>query len=405
MSGYVTSVDRTAPSSTARRSVAAHPVTAAGHRWPVPAAASGITANAPPPAPAHCAHCGGRLPVALGGRDGDTVCAGCRAQPLPLVHGLLSRAADEDGLAELRGYEVVRELHRGSPGSGVVYLARHRGTGAPAALRMLLAEVAVGRRARADFLREAGYVRGLRHKNILSRHGSGAHGAAFCLICEYCPGGTLRQLLDARGGTLPPDEAVAIAVQVLDALAHAHGSGRPASLNAPHQAALLPPEGLVHGAVRPSNILLTGAGTGDGSAKAARPGGIPPTVKITGFGLAKAFDRAGLSGLTRSGSLASTVAYLPRTQLTGPAHAGPEDDVWATAATLYRMLTGTTPRDFPPTVDPLAVLLKEPAVPVRRRGPVPRRLAQVLDAALIDSPRIVTTRADELRTALLEAVR
>jgi hypothetical protein len=35
---------------------------------------------------------------------------------------------------------------------------------------------------------------------------------------------------------------------------------------------------------------------------------------------------------------------------------------------------------------------------------VPRRLAQVIDAALIDSPRIVTRQADEFRKALLDAL-
>ncbi len=348
----------------------------------------------------YCAHCDRQLSATAPGRAGDMICSACRAQPLLLLQGLLARAERDEGLAGLRGYEVVRELSRGRP--AMVYLARHRGTGEPAALQVLLAEVAVGTGARADFLRATERVRGLRHGNIAGCRAAGADGAAFWLICEYCPGGTLRELLAQRGGTLPPDEAVGLAVQILDGLAHAHRLRQPPSGATPvHPSARHPPHPLVHGAIRPSNILLTDAAAGrrQGTAGAA-----PGTVKIAGFGLAQAFDRTGLSGLTRTGPLAGTVAYQPRTQVTG--HTCPEDDVWATAATLYRMLTGATPRDFPPAADPLAVLLKEPAVPVRKRhAVVPRRLAQVIDAALIDSPRIVTTRADEFKTALLEAVR
>ncbi|MFJ5114524.1 protein kinase [Streptomyces sp. NPDC088551] len=347
---------------------------------------------------AYCAHCGRDVERADGGqadrgREGDIVCDPCRNSPQGIVRGLLSRAAGDDGLAGLRHYELVRELGRG--GQGVVHLARHLGTGELVALKVLLAEVAVGHRARANFLREIEGIRGLRHHNIVRFHDSGSHGASFYLACEYCGGGDLRQWLAARGGTLPPDEAVAIASQVLDGLAHAHtaplarprppgsaaGGGGSGSVR-----------GLVHRDIKPANILLTADGG-------------PPTVKISDFGLAKAFDRAGLSGLTRTGTVAGTVAYMPRTQVVDYKYAKPEVDVWATAATLYRMLTGATPRDFPPAVDPLAVLLREPAVPIRDRSPsVPRRLARVIDEALIDSPRIVTTTADAFREALEEAV-
>lgn len=96
---------------------------------------------------------------------------------------------------------------------------------------------------------------------------------------------------------------------------------------------------------------------------------------------------------------------MPRSQLVNYKYAKPEVDVWATAATLYRMLTGSTPRDFPPSIDPVVVLLQQSAVPVRQRNPsVPRRLAQVVDEALIDHPRIVTTTADACRQALRKAI-
>jgi len=326
----------------------------------------------------YCAHCGRDAERADRGREGDILCDACRTDPAALVRGLLSRAAEDDGLSGLRGYEVVRELGRG--GQGAVYLARHLDTGNPVALKVLIAEIAVDGHARAGFLREIEITRALHHRNIVQFHDSGSYGASFYLACEYCDGGTLQQLLDARGGTLAPDVAVAITVQLLDGLAHAHTAGITSN----------GPRGLVHRDVKPSNVLFTGAGT-------ARE------AKIGDFGLAKAFDRAGLSGLTRTGVAAGTFAYMPRSQLVNYKYVGPEVDVWATAATLYRMLTGTTPRDFPPSTDPVIVLLQQTAVPVRQRNPsVPRRIARVVDEALIDHPRIVTTSAAAFRQALLD---
>lgn len=331
-----------------------------------------------------CAHCGRAAERADRRRDGDVICAACRKKPLALVRGLLSRAAEDDELAGLRGYEIVRELGRG--GQGVVHLARHLETGRLVALKVLLAEVAVGSRARTDFLREIENSRSLHHPNIVRFHDSGSYGASFYLACEFCEGGDLERLLRANGGRLPPEQAVAIAGQMLDGLAHAH------TVELPPVDGARAVRGLVHRDIKPSNILLTGAAT-------------PYRIKISDFGLAKAFDRAGLSGLTRTGAAAGTVAYMPRAQVIDFKYAKPEVDVWATAATVYRMLTGTTPRDFPRGVDPIVVLLRESAVPIRQRNPsVPRRLAQVIDEALIDNPRIVVTTADSFKQALEGAI-
>lgn len=69
------------------------------------------------------------------------------------------------------------------------------------------------------------------------------------------------------------------------------------------------------------------------------------------------------------------------------------------------MLTGSVPRNFPTGSDPITVVLSEPAVPIRERAPaIPRRLAEVIDEALIDDPRIGLGAADDLKLALQDAV-
>ena len=330
-----------------------------------------IPVGAKPETSAWCAHCGRDVDDADRGRDGDIVCADCRADPASLVNGLMTLAPGEDALAGLRGYEIVRELGQG--GQGAVYLAKHVDTGELVALKVLLAQVAVGQAAKASFLREIESISALQHRNIVQFLESGSYGASFYLVCEYCESGSVEDLLGARGGILRPDEAVPIIRQVLDGLHHAHTAQ---------------PHGLVHRDIKPANVLLTGSGRRS-------------MAKIGDFGLAKAFDLAGLSGLTRTGASAGTVAYMPRAQLVDDKYARPEVDVWATAATLYRMLTGTTPRDFPPSTDPVLVVLQEPAIPIRERNPaIPRGLAKVIDEALIDGPDLTFTSAEAFKQAL-----
>ncbi len=302
------------------------------------------------------------------------------APPVPrpdagaVVSAMLRAArAGDPALGAFRDHELVRELGRGA--QGVVHLVRHTGSGELIALKTLFARVSVDPAARFAFLREVESIDALRHPNIVEARGSGAAGDEFHLAFEYCPGGNVEHLVERRGGRLAPDEAVPIALQVLDALAYAHEAPVRAPLADGRLAAA---RGLVHRDIKPPNILLA-------------DGGGAPVAKLADFGLAKAFDRAGLSGHTHTGAIGGTMPFMARSQLVDYRFAGPEVDVWAVAACLYLMLTGATPRDFPAGRDPIAVVLREPVVPVRDRlASVPPRLAAVLDEALAEHPAITT---------------
>ena len=55
--------------------------------------------------------------------------------------------------------------------------------------------------------------------------------------------------------------------------------------------------------------------------------------------------------------------------------------------------------------DPIRVVLDNPAVPIRERNPrIPKRLAEVIDDALIDKPGITVSSAAELSSALRYAL-
>ncbi|MFB6506031.1 MULTISPECIES: protein kinase [unclassified Streptomyces] len=320
-----------------------------------------------------CAKCGRPVGGGTGHRSGDHLCEDCRSEPSAAIRHLLDLAhSGRRELAPIAGYTVLRELGRG--GMGAVYLARHESAGKEVALKVMLPKVAANADARARFLREAELTGALRHPNVAALYDSGFADGMFYLTTEFCAGGSLDRLLRRSGGRLPVAEAVRFAVQVLEGLEHAHG------------------QGVVHRDLSPSNVLLHE--NADGST----------TAKVCDFGIAKAFDGAGLSGLTRTGATAGKPHFMPRQQVVNFKKAPPAVDVWALAACLYQLLTGHTPRDFPRDKDPWQVVLQSPAVPIRRREPgVPADLAAVVDEALREQPEIGFRSAADLREALLSA--
>ena len=316
--------------------------------------------------PGVCAGCGRPAAAACAGAY---VCEACQASPQRLACWLIEQArAGDPGLAALKDLVVERELGRG--GMGAVYLARDIRSGGHLALKLMLPKVAATEQAGRRFLREIEVTKGLRHPNIAMLHDyGGARGVCFFTI-EYCAAGSLDRFVKRHGGRLPARQAVPLALQVLDGLGYAHARG------------------VVHRDLSPQNILLAGQ---DGALVA----------KACDFGLAKEFDQAGLSGLTRTGTAAGKPWFMPRQQVINFRHAKPAVDVWALAATLYWTLTGEPPRHFPPHKDPWQVVLQDAPVPIREREPsVPRPLADVIDQALRDSPPAGFTTVGQLRQAL-----
>jgi serine/threonine-protein kinase len=338
-----------------------------------------------------CARCGRDVANEVGAnRQGEFVCAQCKANPQGIVTRLLERARsvqheeEEDGLIAIRGYRILKEL--GAGGMGAVYLAEQEETSRQVALKVMLPHVAVMKKARDGFLREAENTKALDHPHVVRFWDSGCAEGTFFFTLEFCDGGSLDRLMKERGGTLPVEEATKIALQALDGLEYAHGAEIPYVKTSSGGSGR--GKGLVHRDLKPQNIFLSGKGS-------AR------LVKVGDFGLAKAFDLAGLSGQTATGSMAGTPYFMPRQQVVNFKYARPEVDVWALAATLYFMLTGSPPRHFAPDQDRWYAVLETSAVPIHQRNPaILRPLAEVIDRALIDKPEIPFKTAAELKRAL-----
>lgn len=332
-----------------------------------------------------CAGCGRAVVVPSAAPDEHVICLACRQGPRRLVEGLLEKANSGDNrLIAIKGYTLLSELGRRQVSA--VYLARHGSTGHRVALKVMFPRGATDSRTRLRFLREAQNTAVLRHPNVVQLRDAGWSGGIFFFTLEYCEGGTVARLLKDRGGALPLDEAAPLVFQALDGLEYCHRAEVPF---VPHEGGVWAPgHGLVHRDIKPSNLFLSG----------------PPRqwqAKVGDYGLAKAFDKAGLSGHTWSGILSGTPYFMPRQQVLRFKYARPEVDVWAMAATFYFMLTGLPPRDFTRGNGWMEVVLETDAVPIRQRLPsLPPRLAGVLDHALVDRPEIPFKTAAALKQAL-----
>ena len=242
-------------------------------------------------------------------------------------------------------YTTLRELGRGA--MGVVYQARHNLTGQMVALKLIMPETATTRAAIDRFQREMSVISQLRHPNIVEWYEQGMTPRP--VLVRHGVRRRHQPRDPGQGRTRPLSRQAGL-------------PARPPDAQGPRQAHQ---HGFVHRDIKPENILI--ANTPDG-----------PTVKISDFGLAKSFRGVGLSGLTFSGEMRGTVPFMPPEQMLDFKTVTPLADLYATAATLYYLLTCQYVYDEPAGGgDLIRMLLEEPSDPHpdpparRRRRPWP----------------------------------
>ncbi len=312
-----------------------------------------------------CAGCGASAPPNLtiagpaGAAAGEPVewwCASCRSEaaslPQPVPY-----------------YTCLRELGRGA--MGVVYQARHNMTGQMVALKLIMPETATTRSAIDRFQREMSVISQLRHPNIVECYEQGMTRGQFWFAMEYVAGTNLEALAKVNPGRYPVNQACRLTCQILKGLELAHRMG------------------FVHRDIKPENVLI--AQTAEGL-----------SAKISDFGLAKSFRGVGLSGLTFSGEMRGTVPFMPPEQMLDFKTVTPLADLYATAATLYYLLTCKYVYDESTGGgDLIRMLLEEPPIPVRERRPdVPEGLAEIIRKCLARDPKERYPDAALMRAAL-----
>lgn len=282
------------------------------------------------------------------------------------LHRLIFGSPEKE-LFTLPGYRIQRELGRG--GCGAVYLAFRESIGDHVAVKLMLSRAKADTRAVDQFKREMKVIADLKHPNIVCFLESGSDQGTFFFVMEYCDGGSLADVAKVHGGKIPPDVLMPWALQALEGLSAAHKKG------------------FVHRDIKPHNILLH-----------------RNVAKISDFGLAKNFQKAGLSGMSMTGSYAGTPMFMPPEQIVNFKYVKPVSDVWGLAATLYNLLTGKFPYRFDGKRDPIDVILNDNPVPIQERLPgLEKSMAAVIDKSLLRNPKDRYTDAGKMLAAILRA--
>ena len=208
-------------------------------------------------------------------------------------------------------YTIVELL--GVGGMGEVYRARDRQLDRDVAIKTLPPLFINDADRLARFEREAKILAALNHPQIGAIYGLERIDGAPVLVLELVEGPTLAERLSR--GALDIKDALAIAIQIADALDVAHG------------------QGIIHRDLKPANIKVTAAGL----------------VKLLDFGLAKGLEREDSSDgvhlaavpitTSRAGAIMGTAAYMSPEQARGDA-VDARTDLFSFGAVLYEMVTG-----------------------------------------------------------------
>ena len=271
-------------------------------------------------------------------------------------------------------YRVVEKIGEG--GQGTVYKVIDTTLDRPAVIKVLPPDLTDSASNLARFEREAKLASSLDHPNICTIFGLHKVGDVQFIAMQYIEGRNVRELVG--GQPLDLRQALAIAIQVTDALAAAHSRG------------------IVHRDIKARNVMVTRSGT----------------VKILDFGLAKLIESPHATSsdpqLTEVGVPYGTSTYAAPEQAQG-LKADHRADIFSTGVLLYEMLAGTWPFRGKTALDVrYAVVYHQPKPIIEARGddsPAMRRIQEILDKALAKAPEDRYQKIEDMRTDLQEVLR
>lgn len=199
-------------------------------------------------------------------------------------------------------YEILTRI--GGGGMALVYKAHDVLLNRKVAVKVLRQQFVHDEEFIRRFRREAQSAAALSHPNVVSIYDVGQEEDTHYIVMEYIEGHNLNEIIQERA-PLQTDEAVRIAMQIADALDHAHQNH------------------IIHRDIKPHNILIGKNGR----------------VKVTDFGIARAVTS---STITQTGSVIGSVHYFSPEHAKG-VNTGEKSDLYSLGIVLYQMLTAKLP--------------------------------------------------------------
>ena len=293
----------------------------------------------------------------------------------PAIRLLGEDAASETGLlrprlqrgTRLGSYEILDFIAAG--GMGEVYHARHTIMGRDVAIKTLVGH-ASGESAGRRLMREATHASVLDHPNICGIYEVGDGEGGPFIVMQYVAGQPLSAII--RHAPPSPDDGLRYAIQIAEALEHAHQHG------------------IIHRDLKSSNIVVNADG---------RP-------VVLDFGLAKRLPSPSSSqsrdpSVTAHDAVAGTLSHMaPEVLLGMPADA--RSDVWSLGVLLYELMTGELPFTGRTPYETSSAILGDPPRPMSGRVPLALRL--VVERCLAKDAARRYQSASDVRAAL-DAIR
>ncbi|MBX3190751.1 MAG: serine/threonine protein kinase [Labilithrix sp.] len=246
----------------------------------------------------------------------------------------------------------------GAGAMGRVYRAHQRGIDRDVAVKILHRELSGNTQLVQRFHREAKIASKLQHPHVVEVYLAGQlPDRALYIVMEYLDGLSLAAALTACGGRFPIERALAIAIQICDAVGEGHARG------------------IVHRDLKPENVMLV------------RRAEVHDWVKVLDFGIAKV-SLGEQSMETQAGLIFGTARYISPEGAQGTT-VKPPGDVYSLATIVYQMLAGRTPFDAEQPVGLLIKHIHDTPPPLRsmpHAESVPEGLARVIMDNLAKDP-------------------
>ena len=275
-------------------------------------------------------------------------------------------------LHELSGAIVGRfriQEKLGAGGMGQVYAAEDTMLRRRVAIKRMAPQLQFAEADRSRFLKEAQRASALNHPNIAAIYDVVQHQGEILLVMEYVEGKMLRARM---WEPISLEQFYEIALQCAEGLAAAHD------------------QRIVHGDIKPENIMLTPAGR----------------VKILDFGVAKKFSNSDPSDATQSmasvaGISGGTPAYMAPEVLLQKPYDG-RADLFSLGLVFYEMLGGKQPFATGSLAGTIGSILHTEVPPLGEvNNKLPKPLLGVVDRLLIKDPNARYPNASALRTDLV----